>query len=336
MLRLNQTTPLTLSPPVQSPYNLSVSKPVILAGFAPSRYGVEKLDPAIELWSVNHSWQYWQEGSLGAVFEIHPYAYLQDHAYYANRETARLHQEYLLQPHPYPIYMIEAYPEVPAAVRYPIEDALALLPESSISGEMREYVGAIDAEVAARRYFSSSFAYQMALAMLQNRNPIYVWGYDMATDTEWFYQRPNCEWWIGFAQGKGFDVIVSSQSPLCKVKKMYGYEGYQMVDRGVLEARKNDYKKQFSIAKEQFDRWQGILLERDRKLKEAQRDHVSKNKLDAAKKELDEAAQQCRVYENTAAMCDGALQSVQNLLDECDLVPSNIPVFGMSGVKGNA
>lgn len=284
------------------------AKPVIIAGFAPSRGGIEDLDPTIEMWSVNHAWQFFQEEKLHAVFELHPYAHLQHHAYYGNADTERLHKEFLAKPHNFPIYMIEAYPDVPAAVRYPIEDAL---------------------ELAGNRYFSSSFAYMFALAMLQGRNPIYVYGFDMATDTEWYYQRPNCEWWVGFAEGKGFEVIISKESPLCKVKKMYGYEGYQMIDRGVLEERKKNINKQFQLAREQFDRWQGILLERDRLMKAG--------KLGTRKEAqalFDEAANQCRNYEGTASMCDGAIQILNNLLDECDLVPTDIPVFGMLGVRG--
>lgn len=273
---------------------VNLSQPVILAGFAPSRHGIQELN--IDVWSCNHAWQYFQR--IDAVIEIHPWKYLNDIAYYANREVAQKHAAFLKEQHDFPIYMIEPIDAVPASVRYPIEAALDLAPY---------------------RYFASSFAFMIALAMLQNRNPIYVYGFDMASNTEWQYQRPNTEWWIGFAQGKGFEVIIAESSPLCKLSKMYGYEGYQMVDRQVLEARKKEYKKQFNQAREQFDRWQGILLER--------------NRLHRPKKEIDEAAQQARLYENAGSMCDGALQAIQNLLDECDLVPADIPVFAMEGVR---
>lgn len=291
MLAATQTLPALNS--------VKVGEPVILAGFAPSRVFIEELDPAIELWSVNNAWTHFSEERLAAVFELHPAAHLKQHAYYANKTVADRHIEWLGQDHPYPIYLIEETPDIPAGVRYPIEAAL---------------------ELAPRRYFASSMAYQMAFAMLTGRNPIYVYGYDMAMDTEWFYQRPNCEWWIGLAEGKGFTVNVAQQSPLCQLSKMYGYEGYQMVDRGVLEHRKIDYTKQRRVAIEQFDKWQGILMERHR--------------LNRPAKEIEEAAKQVRLYENTASMCDGALQAVHNLLDECDLVPSEIPVFGMTGVRG--
>lgn len=274
------------------------AKPVILAGFAPSRHSIADLDPGIDVWSCNHAWQYFPIERIKAIIEIHPWQYLNEIAYYANKDTAQGHIDFLGQAKDFPVYMIEPRDEVPGSVRYPIEAAL---------------------ELAGNRYFSSSFAYMIALAMLQDRNPIYVYGFDMATDTEWFYQRPNTEWWIGFAQGKGFDVQVSQKSPLCKVGKMYGYEGYQMVDRQVLEQRKHDYKNQFNQAKEGFDKWQGILLERHR--------------LKRPQSEIEEAAKQARLYENTASMCDGALQAINNLLDECDLIPANIPVFQIKGVR---
>lgn len=273
-----------------------MTKTVALLGFAPSRHEAENLSPDIEVWSCNHAWQYFDR--LDAVIEIHLLEYIQQEAYYANHEIAIPHMAWLHSPHDFSIYMVDEYPDCPAAVRYPIEGVLAMAP---------------------RRYFSSSFAYMIALAIYQGFERIEIYGFDMASNTEWFYQRPNSEWWIGYAEGRGIDVYIGKFSPLCKAKALYGYEGGSMVDRQVLEQVRDKYKAQFVTATEQYNKWQGIFSERQRH--------------GATKALKQEAAEQIRGYENTAMMCDGAVQAVQSLIDECDLVPVDIPVFLLDGIE---
>lgn len=38
----------------------------------------------------------------------------------------------------------------------------------------------------------------------------------MAADDEYGYQRPNCEYLIGLARGRGIKVVIPDESPLCK------------------------------------------------------------------------------------------------------------------------
>jgi hypothetical protein len=94
------------------------------------------------------------------------------------------------------LYMQEAHPEVPNATRYP-----------------REAVDAL-----AGDYLSSSIAYAFALAVLEGADEIGLWGVDMKAEEEYFDQRPNMEYWIGFARGRGIKVHVPESSPLCKVQ----------------------------------------------------------------------------------------------------------------------
>lgn len=65
-------------------------------------------------------------------------------------------------------------------------------------------------------YFNSSIAYAMALAIHQGAEEIGVWGVDLVADEEYAYQRPNMEYLIGVARGKGIRVFIPDESALCK------------------------------------------------------------------------------------------------------------------------
>jgi len=63
-------------------------------------------------------------------------------------------------------------------------------------------------------YWTSSMAYCMALAIHEGAKEIALYGIDMTDD--YGYQRPNMEYLIGFARGRGIKVHIPQQSPLCK------------------------------------------------------------------------------------------------------------------------
>lgn len=66
-------------------------------------------------------------------------------------------------------------------------------------------------------YLTSSSAYMLALAMLLGFEHIEIYGVDMAVDDhEYFRQRPCMEAWIGFAKGRGINVVIPAQSPVLK------------------------------------------------------------------------------------------------------------------------
>lgn len=65
-------------------------------------------------------------------------------------------------------------------------------------------------------YWNSSIAYAMALAIHEQAEEIAVFGVDMTGNDEYGYQKPNMEYLIGLARGKGIKVHVPDESPLCK------------------------------------------------------------------------------------------------------------------------
>lgn len=65
-------------------------------------------------------------------------------------------------------------------------------------------------------YWNSSIAYAMALAIHEGAEEIGLWGVDMKGDDEYGYQKPNMEYLIGLARGKGIKVHIPKESPLLK------------------------------------------------------------------------------------------------------------------------
>lgn len=93
-----------------------------------------------------------------------------------------------------PLYMQSSYKEVPNAKRYPFANV------AKVTGE----------------YWNSSIAYAMAMAIYEGADEIGIYGVDMAGDDEYGYQKPNMEYLVGLARGKGIKVTIPDASPLCK------------------------------------------------------------------------------------------------------------------------
>ena len=74
-------------------------------------------------------------------------------------------------------------------------------------------------------YLTSSSAMMLCLAILRDYDVIEIYGVDMAVDDfEYFWQRPCMEAWIGFARGRGHEVILHKLSPVCKAEYVEGME----------------------------------------------------------------------------------------------------------------
>ena len=65
----------------------------------------------------------------------------------------------------------------------------------------------------------------VCLAMLRGYPYMELYGVDLCIeDFEYFWQRPNMEYWIGFARGKGHEVVLHELSPVCKADYIEGME----------------------------------------------------------------------------------------------------------------
>jgi len=120
--------------------------------------------------------------------------------------------EWLKEPHPFPIYMLEKHPDIPASLTYPFREVCDAFLPHLLRGEK------------PTEYFTSTTCYMIPLAILQGATRLELYGIEAATDTEYAYQRPGLEFWLGIAIGRGLEVSIRPESMVCNAI-VYGFAG---------------------------------------------------------------------------------------------------------------
>jgi hypothetical protein len=74
-------------------------------------------------------------------------------------------------------------------------------------------------------YFTNSISYMIAYAIYKEASQIDLYGCFMGNKTEYAYQKPCIEYWIGYARGKGIKVNVHEPTTLLRIhgSHLYGY-----------------------------------------------------------------------------------------------------------------
>jgi len=156
-----------------------------IVGLSPTTHDLAFEKEFDEVWGMP-----WDEGYYhyySRLFEMHNLELLRSIECRPKGYEERLKEVYV------PLYMQEEYEDFPC-IRYPVESVAAT------TGD----------------YFNSSIAYMVALAIHENVNSLSLYGVDMKDDEEFFYQRPNLEYLLGVAIGKGIKVNIPEQSPVLK------------------------------------------------------------------------------------------------------------------------
>jgi hypothetical protein len=155
--------------------------------------------------------------------------------------------EWLKLEHPYPIWMIDTFEDVPSSVKYP---------KDRIVSELLQ--GLTDEKGQIVENFTSSVAYAIAMACLQKRPVIHLYGIEMAAGTEFFRQKAGFYFWCGIALGLGIKIIKHSKS-LLFAEPIYGYKGEVMIQRSELELSKAKYDEEASKLQADMFEAQGSL-----------------------------------------------------------------------------
>lgn len=77
-------------------------------------------------------------------------------------------------------------------------------------------------KIIGREYFASTFSFMIAKAILDGATEIGFYGINLTADEEYFYQRPNAEYLIGIARGKGIKITIPHKSALLSLGYTYG------------------------------------------------------------------------------------------------------------------
>ena len=135
-----------------------------------------------------------------------------------------------------PVMMQKKYKEIPLSREFPVQQIWDYEP---IWEKMR--------------YVSNSVSWMTMYAMTLGYKSIGYFGVHFATNDEWIYERPNLEYYMGYAKGKGIDIWVPDGGELLKFPRLYGYENppdWMMV----LKQRHTNYEEERQKHAEQLGR----------------------------------------------------------------------------------
>lgn len=161
-------------------------------------------EEGVEIWGLNEMHAFPWMKRADRWFQIHTSESWQ-------RETAKRgikgHYEWLkTNPWNIPIYMQYWHDEIPKSVAYPLREICGLFFKNFRRGDEKV------------KYFTSSFAYYMGVALLEGRseehidlgisrfNRIEVYGFEMSDEIEYVKQKACAEFWIGLALGLGIEI----------------------------------------------------------------------------------------------------------------------------------
>jgi len=163
---------------------------------------------------------------IDLLFEMHPMEY-----WMTIRDR--------LNSHPQPVFMLKENPQIKRSMTYPLK-------------KVQDMVFKLNERFA--KYFTSTIAYMIALAIQKGYKKIELWGIHMAAyDEEYGEQRQACEAWLAFANGLGIETFVPDESEIFRCPFLYGYEQ----DNNIvitIRHRKNGLKQGLGKLKAQFDK----------------------------------------------------------------------------------
>ena len=173
----------------------------------------------VDVWVFNESAKSTWCKRADAVFQMHDPTIWRSST---NRNDPK-HYEWL-QNTDIPVYMQEKYEDVPASIRFPLNEIIA-----DLFGDYKPIP-----------YITSSVAYALAMAVYLKYKRIEVYGVEMETNTEYGHQRIGVAFWIGIAIGRGIEIDFHSDSILNA--PLYGYDGSSRIDKDVFEKRIEELK----------------------------------------------------------------------------------------------
>jgi hypothetical protein len=192
-------------------------KTVALVGLAPSSCSLAPFDdPEVEIWGLNEAHAFKWMKRADRWFQIHcskswkrPVA----------KRDIRGHYEWLKKnPWNIPIYMQYWNDEIPNVRAYPLHEVTDLFFKNFKRGEK------------TIRYFTSTFAYMMGVALLEGRRGIIneqpferieIYGFEMSDKVEYVRQKACAEFWIGLAMGLGIEVYTPENCQIL-LSTLYG------------------------------------------------------------------------------------------------------------------
>ncbi len=124
-----------------------------------------------------------------------------------------------LKTRPMPVYLAQARPEWPTTRTFPTQ---AVLDYFAPYWPLRlARTGTVE---AGPDYEVSTPSWMLMHAIMEGYREIHVYGIHLATEWEYVQQRPNFEFLLGIAAGKGIKIVLPAATPICQASYRYAFE----------------------------------------------------------------------------------------------------------------
>jgi hypothetical protein len=235
LLQSNPT--VEVPPPNPEPAPLKVA----LVGTAPSsRMLAPYNDPSWQIWGCSPG-NMGQLPRVDAWFEVHGNLLWPEHRHYGEPYLKWLNEQ------TFPVYM-QNQNWVPRAISLPVKELVA---------EFGPY------------FFTSSFAWMMALAIMKGAKEVALFGIDMASRDEYIIQRPGAYYFFMEGKRRGVNMMAPYESDIMQPPGLYGLSEVTQFGRKLLarkaelDQRTRDLRAQRDNAATQLTYLEGALEDLD-------------------------------------------------------------------------
>lgn len=218
--------PFTVAPFALPPEPEKVVQPlkVALIGTAPSsRMLAPFADPSWKIWACS-------PGNMNILPRVD--AWFEIHGNLLWPECKSYGEPYIewLKKQPFPVYM-QNQQYVPNAITFPKDEAV------------KEF---------GKDFFTSSFTWMMAKAIMDGAAEIALYGIDMASRDEYILQRPGFFFFRHVAEQRGIKVSAPNESDIMQSPGLYGYSEVTPFGRKI-QARKQEITERLNGMRQQRD-----------------------------------------------------------------------------------
>lgn len=181
-------------------------KKVALLGTVPHKLKAPFQDNEFEIWAIAHACLGDPLPRVDRIFEIHKWDEVVKWG--SPQAWEKLHPGK-------PVYMIEPRPEVPNSVAFPFDE---IEKKFQIFEDRKECL------------MTNSISWMIALAIDEGFEEIHIYGVNMSHSSEYGFQKPSVEYYLGLCKGMGKKIYIPTESDLCKSFYLYGKDEEKQTD----------------------------------------------------------------------------------------------------------
>jgi hypothetical protein len=200
-----------------------VKKLAIVGSHPETRHLVPWDDENYDIWTINEAATMkdsWVKRCTG-IFQLHPRSIWDN----PNNKNDPKHGEWLKANKTATVFMLEKYPDVPMAEKYPLDEIT------------KKYLSNLEVTGTSTRktnkFYTCTVAYMCALALWKGYKEVDIYGAELSVDSEYRFQRPGAAFWLGLltqhAKVRFFGRMLDAP--------IYGYESEGEIDKAYLQMR---------------------------------------------------------------------------------------------------